>query len=165
MSQTSIQFLDLQIGIKDGVLVTKTFFKATDRNSFIPVDSCHHAPWLKSVPRSQMVRLRQNFTSDQEFLEQASQLRSRFLEKGYQSAELDVEVQNTFHLDREVLLGETSNRVKDKKFEPRWSFYTMYSAHHRQLKSLFNKHWDVLRSDPVLGTLLTEHANITCRGA
>lgn len=52
VSSTVIHFLDLEISIVDHRLVTKTFFKLTDRNGYIPVDSCHYGPWLKSVPRS-----------------------------------------------------------------------------------------------------------------
>lgn len=46
-STTSI----LEIIVQDWQLVTKTFFKTTDRNGYIPVDSCHHVYWLKSIPR------------------------------------------------------------------------------------------------------------------
>ena len=67
-SQTSVHYLDLNIGIKEGSFVTSTFFKDTDRNAFIPTDSCHHAPWIKGVPKSQYLRLKRNCTDPHDFL-------------------------------------------------------------------------------------------------
>lgn len=69
-SQSEINFLDLKITARDK-FVTSTFFKGTDRNSFIPVDSCHFGPWLRSVPKSQYMRLRRNCSDPREFLVQA----------------------------------------------------------------------------------------------
>ena len=82
-SQTEVHYLDLKVGVRDNEFSTSTFFKATDRNSFIPLNSCHHNQWLKSVPKSQYLRLRRNCSDPLEFSEQAKVLTSRFLEKGY----------------------------------------------------------------------------------
>lgn len=52
-SESQIHFLDLNIFVRDGCLVTTTHFKETDRNAFIPLTSCHHPTWLSAVPKSQ----------------------------------------------------------------------------------------------------------------
>lgn len=36
----------------NGYVYTTSYFKPTDRNSFIPRDSCHHPMWLKNIPRT-----------------------------------------------------------------------------------------------------------------
>lgn len=55
---TAIHFLDLRISIQEKRIVTSTFFKPTDRNGNIPLDSCHHHSWLSAVPKGQFLRLK-----------------------------------------------------------------------------------------------------------
>lgn len=81
VNQTKINFLDLNFEIRD--LITSTYFKSTDRNGYIGQGSCHYPKWLESVPKSQFIRLRWNCTVKDEFLEQASALKIRFVDKDY----------------------------------------------------------------------------------
>lgn len=67
-SLNEINFLDLKISLKEVCFITSTYFKSTDRNSFIPLDSCHHHSLLKSVPCSQFIHLRYNCTKVEEFM-------------------------------------------------------------------------------------------------
>lgn len=80
--KTEIHFLDLKLQLVDGDIIRSTYFKETDRNGFISTNSCHHGAWLRSVPRSQFLRLRRNCTNQDDFLQEASILKKRFLEKG-----------------------------------------------------------------------------------
>lgn len=41
-SQHKIAFLDLEVKINREHLITSTHFKPTDRNGYIPKNSCHH---------------------------------------------------------------------------------------------------------------------------
>lgn len=56
-SPTSVNFLDLVIFKEHSSLLTKTFFKNTDRNGYIPLDSGHHPKWLKVIPKGQFQRI------------------------------------------------------------------------------------------------------------
>lgn len=123
-SQIGINFLDLSIGIKDGQFTTATFFKSTDRNSYIPTDSCYHEAWLRSVPKSQLIRLRRNCSDHGEFLVQADVLIRRFLEKGYPEASLRSALDGVVLLDRSVLLR---NRAPNQDRVPSIPFITTYS--------------------------------------
>lgn len=161
-SYSSIHFLDLEISAFDKQLVTKTFFKATDRNGYIPVDSCHHAVWLKSVPRNQLLRIRRNCTDLSDFYYQVDILKSRFVDKGYQSSLIDDEINKISLADRDSLTREQPKRVQDSKH--RWSFLTTFSIH-RQIKDIFRKHWKVLKSDQILGPTIPDNAGVIYRGA
>lgn len=70
-SREKNHFLDLTISVSGESFITSTYFKPTDRNSFIPNYSCHHASWLRSVPKSQYLRLKRNCTQQSAFLAQA----------------------------------------------------------------------------------------------
>ena len=82
-SSTSIHFLDLEILAIDGHFEFKTYFKPTDRNGYIPVDSCHYHQWLRSVPQGQFLRMKRNCTRREDFDSQCQILKKRFLDKGY----------------------------------------------------------------------------------
>lgn len=162
-SPTSIHFLDLEITVVDKHLEFKTYFKPTDQNGYIPVDSCHHSQWLKSVPRSQFLRLRRNCTLTEDFLIQSVMLKNRFLEKGYKSIDLDTETNRISKLDRVSLLKARPKTAMDNKFG--WSFFTTYSVQSRQIKEIFKKHWGILQNDRFLGPAIPERAGVIFRGA
>lgn len=47
----TIQILDLEIPQEETRIITRTYFKPVERNSYIPVDSCHFDPWLINIPK------------------------------------------------------------------------------------------------------------------
>lgn len=84
-----IHFLDLKISIVDDTIITSTFFKNTDRNGYIPMDSCHHPSWLSAEPKGQFLRLRRNCTHKEDYFKESMVLRSIWLKgmmKGYSIA-------------------------------------------------------------------------------
>lgn len=103
-SQNKINFLDLEFEIRDQQFKFQTYFKPTDCNGFIPMDSCHHRSWLCTVPRSQFLQLRKNCSGTETFKTQTMVLRQRFLDKGYDQIEVDFELQNTLGVDSGSLL-------------------------------------------------------------
>ncbi|KAM5129386.1 vomeronasal type-2 receptor 26-like [Mantella aurantiaca] len=70
-SATEIHFLDLVIFVDGGKPCTKSFFKETDRNSFIPTDSCHHPKWKDNIPKGQLLRMRRNCTKIEDYQTQS----------------------------------------------------------------------------------------------
>lgn len=144
-SYSNIHFLDLEIFVSNKQLVTKTFFKATDRNRYIPVDSCHHSAWLKSMPRSQFLWIRRNCTDLRDFYHQADILKSSFLDRGYQSSDIDEEIHQISLIDRNTLISEQPKSKQDSLYK--WSFFTTFSIQHRQIKNIIHKHWKILKND------------------
>lgn len=163
ISTVSIQFLDLEISIVDRRNVTTTYFKPTDRNGYISTDSCHYGPWLESVPRSQLLRIRRNCSTSGDFVKQAHFLKERFVAKGYQPSVIDQEITRISGIDQDTLITERPKLTPDDRFK--WSMFTQFSIQHRQIKHILNRHWRVLKSDPVLGPVLPINAGVTFRGA
>ena len=162
-SPTSIHFLDLEISTTHDKLEFKTYFKPTDRNGYIPVDSCHHRRWLESVPRSQFLRLRRNCTRDSDFHLQSDMLKTRFLDKGYEPALVDNAINLVSATDRTSLLQVKPKTAKHDSF--RWSFFTSYSIQHSEISKILNRHWKILLNDRILGPSLPNRAGIIFRGA
>lgn len=135
----------------------------TDRNGYIPVDSCHHAMWLKSVPRSQFTRIRRNCSNLTEYFQQTQILRSRFINKGYDPGDVDREIMNIAQINRESLLtGQPKSSSGNKH---KWSLLTNFSIQHKQIKAILARHWRVLKNDPILGPVLPERSGIIFKGA
>ena len=161
--QEKINFLDLEIRVEDGQFVTSTYFKSSDRNSFIPRDSCHHKAWLDSVPKSQYLRLRRNCSKMEDFDEQAKMLTARFLNKGYQETDLFKQTREAKIIDRNVLLQNkcVSSEENNQYISP---FITSYSNQHYLIKKLVKKHWHLIKEDAILGPALPEQPRVVFRG-
>lgn len=163
-SSTQIHFLDLVIKIVNGNITTSTFFKPTDRNSFIPLDSCHHRSWLTAVPKGQFLRLRRNCSNLEQFYREASILKSRFQSKGYDSSTLDSLILEVGNRDRRDLLLDKPPRAEDRE-DFGLAFITTYSSQHWAIKRIIKKHWPVIKNDRILGPLLSEKPRVLFRGA
>lgn len=74
---------------------TKTHFEDTDRNSYIPITSCHYRPWITNIPRGRYMRLKRNCTTTDEFEKQSDKITSMFKGKGYQEGFLEREKNRT----------------------------------------------------------------------
>lgn len=162
-SLQKINFLDLTISVKDGNFVTSTFFKLTDRNSYISSDSCHYNPWLRAVPFGQFMRLRRNCTEVSVFDEQAAVLSSRFVEKGYDPQTLCQTLEKVRQLVRSSLLVDKPQWLTDNKVS--LPFITTYSMQSRTIKKLIQRHWHLLSNDQVLKDLLPDKPQVVFKGA
>lgn len=77
-----VHFLDLEIRNTQRGIETRTYFKATDRNSYIPTMSCHFRPWMDNIPRGQYMRIKKNCTQKADFELQSQLLTNMFKQKG-----------------------------------------------------------------------------------
>lgn len=127
-SEVEINFLDLKIKVQDSKLVTSTYFKATDKNSFIPLDSCHYEPWLRAVPLGQYTRLQHNCTEIETFDDQAAILTERSMEKGYDQDVLSRSLETVKGRDRSSLLGTSQRQAVNGNFNLPQHNHILYSA-------------------------------------
>lgn len=143
-------FLDLEIYKNEDGFCTRNFFKPTDRNSFIPLSSCHHKLWLCNIPRGQFIRLRRNCTSQSDFLSQSQVLAERFKQKGYDSPTLENEITRISQMERETIL-EGSKKISSNC---EYKILLDYSIQHKKFERIVKKHWPILQHDRVLGQVL-----------
>lgn len=69
-------------------------------------------------------------------------LRQRFLDKGYDSVEIDSELQNILDFERGSLLVAKPRREQDDNYK--WSMVTSFSTQHKQIQMIMNKLWNIL---------------------
>ncbi|XP_040183666.1 uncharacterized protein LOC120916795 [Rana temporaria] len=159
-----VDFLDLNVSLEGNRIITKTYFKTVDTNSYLSVESCHHKPWLYNIPKGQLVRLKRNCTKEEDFNEQAQFIGKRFEDKGYDISWLKEQVINVQKLDRKHMLeNKTANKVPPNNGAP--SLILDYNVQHKEINKLIQRHWHVLLGDKDLQTILPKKPNIIYKRA
>ncbi|XP_069624236.1 uncharacterized protein [Ranitomeya imitator] len=83
MSSSTVTFLDLQVILENGSIVTKLFRKPTATNSLLDYRSFHPVHTRMGVPTGQFLRVRRNCTDDSDFQREARELTTRFKNRHY----------------------------------------------------------------------------------
>lgn len=81
-NKQQIHYLDVLVMKGDDKLTTKAYFKSTDWNSYIPIQSGHHSQWLRNIPKGQFMRIQRNCTHIDDYMIQSSLIKQQFIEKG-----------------------------------------------------------------------------------
>lgn len=148
-SRSEIHFLDLKIKVQDGAIVTSTFFKEMNRNDLICTKSCQHPAWLRSVLVRPFLQLMRNCTRSEDFVQEAPALK------------LNQAIDRTVKKNKEELLVLRQVVPNDTY---KHAFFTTFSTQQYAIKNILQKHWNLLRNDRVLGSLLPETLAVVFRG-
>lgn len=135
-----------------GILLQKTFFKETDRNSYIPMASCHHAKWLGVILKGQLMCIHRNCAKIEDYAEQSELLINRFKEKGYRDTLLVLVQTHVLNKSGQDLLTDKSK--KSNLNRNNMAFLTEFSRDYRSLEKIVRKHWPILLSGKTLVDLL-----------
>lgn len=136
-SSTTVNYLDLTLTKHQNTIGTKTFFKETDRNGFVPTHSCHHPQWIGAVPKGQYMRLWHNCNNEDDFFLQAELLTSRFFEQGYPLGTLENILNQVSAMDRQSLLATKSKT----EYKGEVAFVSGFHRQYKQVKTIFFKFW------------------------
>ena len=156
------QFLDLEIFKVEGELHTKTHFKETDRNGYIPFGSCHHPQWKRAIPKGQFIRIKRNCNSMADYQTQTNILIDRFANKGYDRGRLEQTRLEVGSLNRDDMLKK---RVIAPPKKNDVTFITGFNADYRVFEDIIRKHWPITLGDPQLSTILPARPKFVYRRA
>lgn len=108
---------------------------------------------------------RRNCSEENEFVTEISTLKRRFLKRGYPEDWIETAVSKASKRKREEILFEksTTKVQKEDKDRNQCRMITTFSRQQERLKSIMNKHWHVIKNDPVLGKVVTRRPQITFR--
>lgn len=90
-------------------------------------------------------------------------LKQRLVDKGYDATLVKLVLHRVASIDRESLLADRVPWEPDESFK--FSMLTSYSSKYKDITKIFDKHWDVLKQDKVLGPKLPERAKVIFKGA
>ena len=101
----SIEALDILISLEnDGSVSTRLYRKPTEGTQFVHWSSNHPTHLKRSLPYSQLLRLKRNCTKIEDFLAEARTLLFKFKERGYPAHVLDKALEKAIAAPREKLL-------------------------------------------------------------
>ncbi|XP_041422161.1 uncharacterized protein LOC121394669 [Xenopus laevis] len=163
-SYEKINFLDLEIYSKDTQLHFKTFFKEVDANNYVLPYSNHHPQWVKSIPFSQMCRLKKNCSEDKVLEEQLDQMSNKFRERGYKERTIKESREKVDKIIRTDLLG---GKVKVNKGETKQEivFSTTYNPLAKSIGKIIKRHWGVLQCDIELRGIIPDKPKVVFKRA
>ena len=84
-SKTSINFLDVNVTLLEGVVETDLFVKLIDSHHHLQSSSCHTFHCKKGIPYSQSIRLNRICSETNSFNKRCNDLERFLLERGYSS--------------------------------------------------------------------------------
>ncbi|XP_053575245.1 uncharacterized protein LOC128664438 [Bombina bombina] len=145
----TINFLYLSLrGLPSGRIEKGMYRKPIAWNTLLNAKSCHpnHVPY--AVAKGQFIRTKRNCTDTQKYKQEANNLSSRLLERGYKRSVVNKARSEVDKLDRKVLLQENCSK-NNKTFEG-VTFITNYSAQYNTICEIICKHFKVLIADDLL---------------
>lgn len=130
-SRHNVDYLDLQVYKENGKLCTKTFFRKTNRNGYIPTNSCHHPQWIGNIPKGKLMHLHKNCSDQKYYKEQSNILINRLIERGYKKKELEILKEKVKLMNRDTMIDGRKNK-KSKHMD--MAFLTGYNKQYKSLE-------------------------------
>ncbi|KAL2096621.1 hypothetical protein ACEWY4_008769 [Coilia grayii] len=130
------------------------YCKETDRNSFLHYQSFLPPSLKRSLPYSQLLRVRRICDNDVAFERQAGELCQRFRDRGYTDTLVGYYLLQVRNIQRVDLLTHWT-RQNDFSNNP-VTLVSTYGHISNNLKSIVHRHWHILRSDPSIGNVFQE---------
>ena len=92
-SDKRVSFLDLQVDIVQGKLITSLFVKPTDRHQHVHYSSDHPEHTKQSIIYSQTLRLKRLVSLEKDFKEKLLKMKSSFLKRRYPEHIIDCKLE------------------------------------------------------------------------
>ena len=140
-STTSIPFLDINIRLENGFLVTDVYSKPTDSHAYLHPRSCHPQHVTKNIPYSLFLRLRRLCSNTDTFQKRCEEWRDYFLKRGYRNKLIEEAVQKASAIPRSETL---EYRPKTKNSRP--PCVISYHPANPPLRTWFNESQDLLHT-------------------
>ena len=141
---SNISFLDTLIyKDKNNALQTTLYRKPTDQQSYLHVHSDHPKSLKRSIPYSQVLRIKTICSILTEYNKHGAILKQNLVERGYKGNILKGEIDKVDNIDRKDLLRKKYKNIKD-----RIPCLITYIRKLPMLRKIINRHWNVLQINP-----------------
>ena len=140
ISPVEVNFLDVRIKLKDGLLSTSLYTKPTDAFLYLNTSSNHPKHVKANIPKGQFIRVRRILVK---FLSNCATLSSFFEKRGYKPEGLKKTIQEVTKIPREKLLEETEKIKRD----PQLIFVCNWHPNVSRLPTTPTKHCHLLQDD------------------
>ena len=160
-STNEVDFLDVTVQLKNGIITTTVFSKPTDSHLYLDSRSNHPTHVVRNIPKSQFMRLRRICSDTVDFSNQCSRYSKFFINRGYDKIKIHNTVRQVAKMSREDLLK--APRTKDDK--DRVVFACNWHPHLGQLPRILKQHHYILKNDRNLTKLFKDPPLVAYRRA
>jgi hypothetical protein len=144
VSQTNLSFLDTMVHIDhQGQLFTDLYCKPTDAHNYLLYHSAHPSHLTKSLPYSQLLRVRRICSRIEDYDKNASMIGQHFLRRGYPEELIVSEIIRARRFDRKELLKDKPQTPKAKSFDDTFVI-THYNPSCTPLREIIQDNWSLL---------------------
>ena len=148
-SREKVNYLDVQVIVREGKLITDLYVKQTDSHQYLDPSSCHPYHCTKSIPYSQALRLNRICSENVSFDLRCNELEEWLIKRNYNPTVVRKQILKARALSRDSLL----DKVKEVKNYDRLVLTLTY---HPSIKSFQN----VLNEAHILLTPNKEHRKV-----
>ena len=139
-SKESIEFLGTLVYVDSKNRLQITLYKKpTDCQNYLHAKSAHPFSLKKSIPYSQVLRIKRICSTFEKYRKYSQGLIKRFVEKGYDESTVKKQIERVDHLDRSLLLKNCKPKRKDSIPSS-----VTYNSVLPNIKGIINKHWHIL---------------------
>ena len=110
-STRSVAFLDVNVIIYEGRITTDLFTKPTDTHQYVHRRSCHPRHCNSTTAFSQALRMRLICSKDDIYLKQTEEQENRLVNRGYDKAEVQYQINRATRVSRIETLGMSETKI------------------------------------------------------
>ena len=145
---TSIPFLDVNVSLHNGKIVTDLYTKPTDKHQYLVHSSCHPIHTKRAIPLtlSLALRLRRICSTNETLTLRTNELIDYLHKRGYNRYFLQREIQRVNNITRTEALTPHDTSTLDKP--ERVPFVITYNPALRSISSIIRKHFHIILSSP-----------------
>jgi hypothetical protein len=103
-SPSEVNFLDVQVRLEDGVIVTDLYRKPTDSQMFLSYSSCHPTSHKLPIAYSQALRIVKICSKRVDAFKHCKELKDSLVKRGYPRGPVERCIQKALHANREALI-------------------------------------------------------------
>ena len=112
-STDSVNFLDVEVRIRNNTIQTSVFSKPTDAHLYLNSSSCLPSHVTRNIPKGQFTRIRRICTNIEDYIQHGRQLSKYFLKRGYKRNAVEKAYKEILKTDRNaILLTLRKNQAK-----------------------------------------------------
>ena len=157
-SGQSVPFLDTSVSVDGEKQRTDLFSKPTDAHLYLRKDSCHPPACTKGLIKGELLRARRICSTNDGFEKAATALKGYFVERGFNTADIDKTFKEITSLDRNEVL-----QYKPKKKNDRVPFVITFHPRLRKLGSVLHKYFYLLQTNERLKRAFPESPMVAFR--
>ena len=156
-SKERINFLDVNIRLVEGELMTDLFVKPTDTHQFLDPSSSHPYHCKKGIPYSQALRLNRICSDNEGFDKCCNDLEGWLMERGYSRKMIRKQILRAWEYSRKDLLVREKAETSELKLMLNITYYPVFQNIKNIFKELYlllaldKKHMKVFPNVPVVG--------------